>query len=40
MLDVVIKVIGLAVGLFNSIVKAIEMIHNYKHQKSNRSDQS
>ncbi len=41
MLDLIIKIAGMMVTLFSTIVKAIELAYKFKHQKSNRTpDQS
>ncbi|MDE6567467.1 MAG: hypothetical protein K2K70_07025 [Lachnospiraceae bacterium] len=40
MLDLIVKIAGMVVTLFSTIVKAIELAYKLKHQKSNRPDQS
>lgn len=40
MLDLIVKIAGMVVALLNTIVNAIELTYKFKHQKSNRPDQS
>lgn len=39
MLETILKIAGMIVSAFNTIVKAIDLADRFKHRKSNRPDQ-
>ncbi len=39
MVELVIKIAGIIVSAIGTIVKAIDLIDKFRHQKSNRHDQ-
>lgn len=39
MLETILKIAGIIVTGFSTIVKAIDLVERFKHQKSNRPDQ-
>lgn len=40
MLETILKIAGMIVSAIGTIVKAIDLVDRFRHQKSNRSDQS
>ena len=40
MLDTILKIAGMIVSAMGTIVKAIDLVDRFRHQKSNRTDQS
>lgn len=40
MLDTILKIAGMIVTVLSTIVKVIDLADRYRHQKSNRTDQS
>ncbi len=40
MFDTVLKIAGMIVTALSTVVKVIDLAERYKHQKSNRADQS
>ncbi len=40
MLETILKITGMIVSAIDTIVKAIDLVDRFRHQKSNRSDQS
>jgi len=40
MLDTILKIAGMIVSAIGTIVKAIDLVDRFRHQKSNRTDQS
>ncbi len=40
MLDTILKIAGMIVSAIGTIVKVIELVDRFRHQKSNRTDQS
>lgn len=39
-LEIVLKIAGMIVAAMNTIVQAIDLAERFRHQKSNRPDQS
>ncbi len=40
MLDTILKIAGMIVSAIGTIVKAIDLVDRFRHQKSNRTDKS
>lgn len=40
MLETILKIAGMIVTAMSTIVKAIDLVEKFRHQKSNRTDQS
>lgn len=40
MLETILKIAGMIVTVMSTIVKAIDLVDKFRHQKSNRTDQS
>lgn len=36
MLEMILKIAGMVVSVLNTIVKVVELVYKFKHQKSNR----
>jgi len=39
MLEMIVKITGIAVTAFSTVIKVIEMVYNFKQSKSNRPSQ-
>lgn len=40
MLEMILKIVGMIVSFMGTVVKVIDIVDRFRHQKSNRSDQS
>lgn len=40
MLEMILKIVGMIVSFMGTVVKVIDIADRFRHQKSNRSDQS
>ncbi len=40
MWETILQIVGMIVSLAGTIVKAIDLVDRFRHQKSNRTDQS